>query len=106
ALFADHEQIWADNAASSPFFGNVYACYAAFRSQEKGNALPNPIAVARSNGGGASWRSTQITDASNNPTHGQQDCWVRTNSDGVVYVFWQASKANTGAAIYRVGSVQ
>jgi hypothetical protein len=104
ALFADHEQIWADNAASSDFFGNVYVCYAAFRSQEKGNALPNPITVARSSDGGDTWKTTQVTDASNNPTHGQQDCWVRTDSDGVVYVFWQAVKANTGRAIYMVRS--
>jgi len=88
SLFADHEQIWADNAASSDFFGNVYVCFAAFRSQEKGNALPNPITVARSSDGGDTWKSSQVTDASNNPAHGQQDCWVRTDSDGVVYVFW------------------
>jgi hypothetical protein len=100
ALFADHEQIWADNAASSPHFGNVYVCYAAFRSQEQGNALPNPITVVRSSDGGDTWKSTQITDASNNPTHGQQDCWVRSDSKGVVYVFWQAIKKNLGRAIY------
>jgi hypothetical protein len=100
ALFSDHEQVWADNAESSPFFGNVYVCYAAFRSQEKGNALPNPITVATSSDGGDTWSNTQVTDASNNPTHGQQDCWVRTDSQGVVYVFWQAVKSNTGRAIY------
>jgi hypothetical protein len=104
SLFADHEQIWADNAETSAYFGNVYVCYAAFRSQEKGNALPNPITVARSTDGGDTWTSTQITDASNNPTHGQQDCWLRTDSDGGVYVFWQASKANTGRAIYMASS--
>jgi hypothetical protein len=104
ALFADHEQIWADNAASSSFFGNVYVCYAAFRSQERGGALPNPITVARSTDGGDTWKSTQVTDASNNPAHGQQDCWVRTNSDGVVYVFWEAVKANSDNAIYMVRS--
>jgi hypothetical protein len=104
ALFADHEQIWADNAASSPFFGNVYVCFAAFRSQEKGNALPNPITVVRSSDGGDTWKSTQISDASNNPTHGQQDCWVRTDSRGVVFVFWEAVKKNIGPGIYMVRS--
>jgi hypothetical protein len=103
-LFSDHEQIWADNAASSKFFGNVYVCYAAFRGQEKGNALPNPITVVRSTDGGDTWKSTQVTDASNNPAHGQQDCWVRTASDGGVYVFWEAVKANNDSAIYMVRS--
>lgn len=90
--FSDKEQVWADNAESSPFFGNAYVCWASFRSNSQGNALPTPLVVATSMNGGDTWRVKQVTDATNNPFNpkkgfGRSGCTIRTDSDGVVYVF-------------------
>jgi hypothetical protein len=90
--FSDKEQIWADNAESSPFFGNVYVCLASFRSLSRGFALPIPLVVATSWDGGDTWSVKQVTDASVsafNPIHGfgRSGCTIRTDSEGVVYLF-------------------
>jgi len=88
ALFSDHEMVAADDAESSPFFGNVYVCSAAFRSQETGG-LPEPIVLSASSNGGNTWRTTQLSQAVNNgQIGGRQDCAVDTDSHGVLYVFW------------------
>jgi hypothetical protein len=86
--FADKEQVWADNAASSPFFGNVYVCFAQFRSQPGAAA---PLIVTRSSDGGSTWQQRQVGPAHNVPPTlwGQSGCTIRTDSDGVVYVFYE-----------------
>jgi hypothetical protein len=85
ATFADKEQIWADNAASSSFFGNVYVCWQNFI----GSA--GPLVVATSRDGGASWAQQNVTPAHNAAPKqwGQSGCTIRTDSRGVVYVFYE-----------------
>jgi hypothetical protein len=87
--FSDKEQVWADNAASSPFFGTVYVCWAAFQGQELSpNAAPAGLQVAVSHDGGTSWRQHPIGSAANNGQKNPLDgCTVRTDSHGAAYVF-------------------
>jgi hypothetical protein len=86
ATFADKEQIWADNASSSSFFGNVYVCWENFVGNGAG-----AIDVARSLNGGRTWSQRQVTPAHAVPPRmwGQSGCTIRTDSHGVVYVFYE-----------------
>ena len=86
ATFADKEQIWADNAASSSFFGNVYVCWENFVGNGAG-----ALYVATSRDGGDTWRQKQVTPAHAVPPKlwGQSGCTIRTDSHGAVYVFYE-----------------
>ena len=97
-IFSDKDQIWADNASSSPFFGTVYACWASFRGQEKSpNAAPAPLFVGVSNDGGDTWTQHQITAAANNGQRNPTDgCTIRTDSTGKAYVFGVGTVSSQG----------
>ncbi len=85
----DKEQVWADNAESSPFFGNAYVCYSDFHSFSKGQAFPLKPMVSTSRDGGVTWKQHQVAPAIANAQQGSFDgCTVRTDSHGVVYVFF------------------
>jgi hypothetical protein len=91
--FTDKEQVWADNAETSPNFGNVYVCWADFRSNSHGRAFPTPLEVATSTDGGDTWTVRHASPATDNGINSQPDgCTVRTDSNGVVYVFGIATR--------------
>jgi hypothetical protein len=95
--FSDKEQIWADNASSSPFFGTVYACWASFVGNGKGNAAPAPLQAAVSHDGGQTWNVHPISAAADNAQRNPMDgCTIRTDSRGVAYVFGVGTLSSRG----------
>ena len=99
--FADKEQVWADNATHSPFFGNAYVCFGDYAGGH-GNSANVREVFARSTDGGATWQ-TQIvhknTSASSGAVQslisGTSGCTIRTDSDGNVYLFWVGYDSQT-----------
>jgi len=89
AAFQHKPALWADNAASSPYFGNVYVCYSDQHSLGQGHAFTLFANVARSTDGGVSWSARSVLSPIGNFEQGGHfSCAVRTDSHGVVYVFF------------------
>jgi hypothetical protein len=85
----DKEQVWADNAASSKFFGNAYTCYVDFHSFSGGNGFPLFPFVATSTDGGVTWSNRIVGPPVNNFHQGSRTgCTLRTDSHGVIYAFF------------------
>src|SRR5262249_58572487 len=82
----DKEQVWADKAASSPNFGNVYVCYDDFHSLSRGNNFPLFPSVAVSTDGGQTWKAHHVAPPNSAKT--LDGCTVRTDSHGNVYAFF------------------
>jgi hypothetical protein len=98
--FKDKENVIVDDAASSPYYGNAYLCWVDFRSNGVFNGVsgdPEPVEVIRSTDGGETWdQQQQISPADNTATGanpegigGRQGCTIRTDSNGIVYAFWE-----------------
>jgi hypothetical protein len=94
AAFADKEQIWADNAASSSHFGNVYVCWGNYRGGPSTGSAAHDLLVAHSTDGGDTWVPVQVAAIPGSASgqfgllSGASGCTIRTASDGTVYVFW------------------
>jgi hypothetical protein len=104
--FSDKEQVWADNASSSPFFGTVYVCWAAFVGQEKGNAAPAGLQVGVSRDGGSTWSEHPIGASANNSNRNPLDgCTIRTDSLGNAYIFGIGTSSSGGKQSFEMLSV-
>jgi hypothetical protein len=94
AAFADKEQIWADNAESSRFFGNTYVCFARYVGGPSAGSNAHTLDVARSTDGGDSWSKLTLVNIPGSSSgkfslvSGHSGCTIRTDSTGTVHVFW------------------
>jgi hypothetical protein len=95
AVFTDKEQIWADNAAASPDFGNAYVCYGNYLGGPSVGSAAHNLVVATSRDGGDTWRQVVVAKVPGSTSgaqfgvlSGASGCTIRTASDGTVYVLW------------------
>ncbi len=94
AAFGDKEQVWADDASSSPNFGNAYVCFGDYTGGPSAGSNAVREEFSRSTDGGTAW-STQVLQKNTSSSSGAwalisgtSGCTIRTDSQGNVYVFW------------------
>ncbi len=89
--FNDKEWVVADDNLASPFFGRVYVTWTQFRSATFTGNGNEPVMVAVSTNGGASFGApNQLSPAGNNGTgNGRQGSLPATGPDGSVYVAFE-----------------
>jgi hypothetical protein len=99
--FADKEQVWADNASSSEFFGNAYVCFGNFVAGPSAGSNAVRLTVARSTDGGDTWSQVVVehnTDSASGKwalAAGATGCTIRTDSEGTAYLFWHGFNQRT-----------
>jgi hypothetical protein len=103
AGFADKEQVWADNAATSEHFGNAYVCFGNFVGGPSFGSNAVRLTLARSTDGGDTWTKVEVehnTDSASGKwalLAGATGCTIRTDSEGTVYLFWHGFNQQTKA---------
>lgn len=91
ADFNDKNWISVDDNPSSPYFGQAYLTWTEFRSATGSGNGNEPVMVAVSTNGGASFGAPhQLSPAGNNATgNGRQGSTSTTGPDGTVYVAFE-----------------
>ena len=91
SLFSDKSEIWADNASSSPNFGNAYLCWTSFGTSTA------PIVFSRSTDGGSHWTAPLTVFTPDPSSFGSTSCTMRTDSHGVIYLMWEQQNTVSAA---------
>lgn len=83
------DQVWADNASSSRYFGNVYMCYLDAYFEPSGQTPIYPT-IAVSTDGGQEWTLHRVAPPIDSATQGYRAaCAIRTDSHGNVYAIFK-----------------